>query len=91
MALVKQVLENEIYQGLLDIYLNRSSKGINGDEQEDPTSVCRKLAGDVSKVLADAVDSYIKSGDIYVSGANITVVSPMGPCTVTPNTPAKVK
>lgn len=91
MALVKQVLETNIYKGLLDIYLERSNKGVGGDEQEDPKSVCDKLAKDISKVIADAVEDYIKSGDIYISEANVKVSSPVGLCAVIPGIPAKVK
>lgn len=87
MALVKETLKQSLYVGLLDIYTNRNN---STDSDEDPKQVIKKLAEDVSKVISDSVDAYLKSGDIYVGPQNITVTSPVGSCGVTPASPAKI-
>lgn len=87
MALVKETLKQSLYVGLLDIYTNRNN---STDSDEDPKKVIQKLADDVSKVISDSVDAYLKSGDIIVGPQNIAVTSPVGSCVVTPTTPAKI-
>lgn len=87
MALVKETLKQSLYVGLLDIYTNRN----NGtDPDEDPKKVIQKLANDISKVISDSVDAYLKSGDIIVGPKNIAVTSPVGSCVVASVTPAKI-
>lgn len=90
MALVKETLRQSIYNGLYDIFTNQSNKATYGDETENPDDVIKKVAADMATVISDAVDEYIKSGDILVDSSHIVVTSPMGACTVTPITPAKI-
>ena len=87
MALVKETLKQSLYAGLLDIYTNRNS---STDSDEDPKKAIQKLADDISKVISDSVDAYLKSGDIIVGPQNIVVTSPAGSCVVAPASPAKI-
>lgn len=91
MALVKNTLQQEIYKGLYKIFIDQSNKATSGDENEKPEDVIKKVATDMAVVISDAVDKYIKSGDISVGPTNITVTSPMGSCVVTPASPAKIQ
>lgn len=91
MALVKSTLKADIFKGLYMIFADRAAKATSGDEQEDPERVISQMADDMANVISDAVDAYIKSGDISISQKNIMVVSPTGSCTVTPVAPAKIK
>ena len=93
MALVKTTLQQSIFNGLQNIFLNQSAKATSGDEQEDPKNVIKQVAKDMADVIANAVDAYLKSGDIIVGPTNIQVTStaPGTPATVAPLQPAKIK
>lgn len=91
MALVKNTLQQEIYNGLYRIFIDQSNKATSGDENEKPEDVIKRVATDMAMVISNAVDKYIKSGDISVGPTNITVTSPTGACVVTPATPAKIQ
>lgn len=93
MALVKAVLQQSLFSGLQKIFLNQSAKGTSGDENEDPKDVIKQVANDMADVIANAVDAYLKSGDIVVGPTNIQVTStaPGTLATVAPLTPAKMK
>ncbi len=92
MALVKATLKSQIESGLKAIYKAQAAKATqDGAEQEDPNAVIDDMCDKMAKVFSDAIDAYIKSGDIYVKSANIVVTSPHGPCSVTPASPAKVE
>lgn len=89
--MVKTTLEKNIYNGLYKIFIAQSNKAVSGDENEKPEDVIKQVATDMATVISDAVDAYIKSGDISIGPTNITVTSPTGVCTVTPVSPAKMK
>lgn len=91
MALIKNTLKQELHDGLYRIFIAQSNKATSGNENEDPKDVIEQVATDMATVISDAVDSYIKSGDISVGPTNITVTSPTGACVVTPVTPAKMQ
>lgn len=93
MALVKEVLEQNLYNGLYRIFVNQSNKATSGDENESPEAVIRQVATDMASVISDAVDAYIKTGDIFVGPTNIIVTSTMPgtPATVAPLQPAKMQ
>lgn len=92
MALVKETLKAQIESGLKVIYKAQAAKATkDGAEQEDPNKVIDEICDKMAKVFSDAIDTYIRSGDIYVTSTNITVTSPQGPCSVTPAAPAKVE
>lgn len=91
MALIKTTLKQEIFDGLYRIFINQSNKAISGDENESPENVIKQIATDMATVISDAVDKYVKSGDIVVGPTNIAVTSPMGACIVTPASPAKME
>lgn len=91
MALVKATLKSSIEEGLKAIYKAQSAKATeDGAEREDPNAIIDDMCDKMSKVFADAIEAYIKSGDIYVGPTNVVVTSPEGPCTVSPASPAKV-
>lgn len=90
MALVKETLKHDIYSGFYKIFINQSNKATSGDENEKPEDVIKQIAMDMAKVVSDAVEYYVKSGDITVGPQNITVTSPTGSCVVTPASPAKM-
>lgn len=91
MALVKSTLKSSLYNGLLKIYRDQANKATSGDEDENPEDVIKQISNDMADVIANSVDSYIKSGDITIGPSNITVTSPVGSCVVTPASPAKIK
>lgn len=93
MALVKSTLKTEIYDGLYKIFINQSNKATSGDENEKPEDVIKQVATDMAAVISDAVDKYIKSGDIIVGPTNVQVTStaPGTPATVAPLQPVKMQ
>ena len=88
----KGILQNSIYSKVRTILLNRNEQGTSGKSDEDPLKVIDDFAQDLAAAVADSVDTYIKAGDINISGANISVVtSSLGsPAVVTPLTPARI-
>ena len=93
MALVKSTLQQDIYNGLYKIFINQSNKATSGDENEKPEDVIKQVATDMATVISDAVDKYVKSGDISVGPTNVQVTStaPGTPATVTPLQPTKMQ
>ena len=93
MALIKTSLQNQLYDGLYKIMEAQSDKATSGDENEDPKDVINQIAKDMASVIADAVDAYLKSGDIVVGPSNLSVTSsaPGSPSLVTPLQPAKIQ
>lgn len=91
MALVKSTLKSSLYDGLLKIYRDQANKATSGDEDESPEAIIKQISNDMAEVIANSVDSYIKSGDITIGPSNISVISPLGLCVVTPASPAKMK
>lgn len=93
MALIKDTLQQEIYDGLYRIFINQSNKATSGDENEKPEDVIKQVATDMATVISDAVDKYVKSGDISVGPTNVQVTStaPGTPATVAPLQPAKMQ
>lgn len=91
MALVKSTLKNNIYNGLYKIFIAQSNKATLGDENENPEDVIEKVASDMATVISDAIDDYVKSGDISVGPSHIAVSSPAGSCTVVSISPAKIE
>ncbi len=92
MALVKETLTNNICNGLYEIFKKQSDKATSGDENENPEAVIKQTASDMAKVISDAVDAYIKSGDVIVGPLNISVISaaPGSPSAVSSLKPAKI-
>ena len=93
MALIKTSLQQEIYEGLRKVFLQQVDKASSGDEDENPSDVVNQIAKDMASVISDAIDSYVKSGDIMVGPSNILVTStaPGNPAKVTSASPAKMK
>ena len=93
MALIKTSLQQEIYEGLRKVFLQQVDKASSGDEDENPSDVVNQIAKDMASVISDAIDSYVKSGDIMVGPSNILVTSsaPGTPAEVTSVSPAKMK
>lgn len=93
MPLIKMDFQKELEEGLKKIMDERSDNAENGDESQDPKEVTAQVAKDMAKVFADAIDSYVKSGDIFVSATNVQVICalPGTPGAVTPLQPAKLK
>lgn len=93
MALVKATLKKSIYDGLYKIFTDQSSMATEGDEQEDPDVTIKRVADAMATVISDAVDTFVKSGDITVGPTEVLVTStaPGSPATVAPGAPAKMK
>lgn len=87
--LVKATLKDTLKSGLSRIFKARNT---STDEQEDPEKVIDDMAEDMSGVISDAVDAYIRSGEIIVGTQNLTVTSttPGALAVVSPLTPAKM-
>lgn len=92
MALVKSTLQKTIYDGFYKILTAQAAKATSGDEQENPEDVIKQVANDMATVVADAVDTFVKSGDVIVSSTNIQVISssPGSPAGVVPLQPSKM-
>lgn len=91
MPLVTDVLKSDIENGFKEIFKAQSAKATQGGaEQEDPNEVINNMCDKMAKVVANAIEKYVKSGDIYVKAENITVTAPSGPCVVAPVAPAKI-
>lgn len=93
MALNKGTLQNAIASGFKSIFLAQSNKAISGDESEKPEDVIEQVTKDMARVVADAVESYVKSGDVTVDATIIQVISasPGGTAAVNPLKPAKME
>lgn len=93
MPLNKTTFKNEIYEGFYRIFTQQASKATSGDESEDPESVIKRVANEMAVVVTDAVEKYVKAGDIFVDATNVQVVSssPGSPAVVTPLSPAKLE
>lgn len=90
--LIKQKLQSALNAGLKDLYEKQAAKATSGDENEDPNVVIAQIANDMAKIFADAIDDYIKSGDVIVGPSNIAVTcaAPGSPGVVAPINPAKI-
>lgn len=92
MALVKETLRKSIYDGILKILSDQAKKASEGDEKESPEEIVKEISTKMASVISDAVESYIKSGDIFIGPNNISVTSsaPGSPSVVVPLQPAKI-
>ena len=91
MALEKELLKSSIENGFSAIFRRQSAKATTeGAEGENPNDVIANICKEMADVVANAVESYVKGGDIYVGEQNISVESSDGPCLVTPVSPAKI-
>lgn len=80
MALNKALLKADI----LKIFNDQSAEANNDNYEKDPAKVADKIAG----AMADAIEKYVKGGDIYLNSSNIIAVAPPtgGTCVVSPAT-----
>lgn len=84
MALRKRALKTTLESALKNLYLRLSSKAtIEGEESKNPKDIISELSDELSTIISDAVDEYIRTGDIYVTNDNLTVIAPNGNCTIT--------
>lgn len=86
------ILKNSLKVGLQTIMTERSNAASTMSDDTDPSEIIESVANDMASVIADAVDAYLRSGDIYVGPTNVQVTAPTsgGPCTVAPMQAAKV-
>ena len=92
MALNLETLKTSLKTGLKTMMVNRSNAASSMSDYTDPNEVIESVATDMANVIANAVDAYLRSGDIYVGPTNVQVTAPTsgGPCTVAPMQAAKV-
>lgn len=91
MALNKVALQTALETGLKNLWAVQSARATqDGEESKDPSVIINQMAADVATLIANAVDVYVKSGDIIVDGTNISGTTSAGPVTFTPLVPAKV-
>ena len=85
----KTALQTSLTNGIKNILANRNN---DTDENGDPNAIINKMAQDIAKVLADAIDTYVKTGSVTVGPANISVTcaSPGSPGVVAPLSPANI-
>lgn len=86
------ILKNSLKVGLQTIMTERSNAASTMSDDTDPNEIIESVANDMASVIANAVDAYLRSGDIYVGPTNVQVTAPTsgGPCTVAPMQAAKV-
>lgn len=94
MALNKVALQKAIADGFYNIFLTQAQKAVSGDENENekPEDVIKKISTDMANVVTNAVDTFVREGDVIVGDTNIIVVSssPGSLAKVTPVVPAKM-
>lgn len=93
MALVKETLKSSLRDGFSRLWKAQSNKATeDGAESQDPEVIIDNMASDMADVIANAIDSYIRSGDIVVGPTNVSVIcgSPGSPGAVSPIKPAKM-
>lgn len=92
MALNKLSLESSLKSGIKGALLKQNDNALNGDEQEDPSAVIDRVAGELAKAIASSVDTFIRSGDVVVGPQNVMVTStaPSTPAVVAPLQPSKI-
>lgn len=90
MALVKSTFKSSLESKLYDIFKEQADKATSGSEDENPDDVIKNVADKMAAAISDAVDKYIKSGDIIVGAENIAVMVGQAPGVVTPLEPAKI-
>lgn len=92
MALNKKALQEAIAEGFYNIFLTQTQKAVSGDENEKPEDVIKKISTDMANVVTNAVDTFVRGGDVVVGDTNIVVVSssPGSPAKVTSVVPAKM-
>lgn len=84
-------MKTSIQLGLQNLWTQQSAKATqDGEESKDPSETINKMADDLAKVIADAVETYISAGQIIISGANITGSNGGGPVVFTPADPANM-
>ena len=93
MALNKVALKKTIYDGFYRIFTAQAAKATSGDEQEDPDTIIKHIADEMATVVSNAVDTFVKSGDIVVGPTEVQVTStaPGTPATVASLSPAKME
>ena len=92
MALNKKNLQKAIQNGFYEIFTEQAKKATSGDESEDPDKVIKNISEKMASVVSDAVDKYVREGDITVGPDNISAIcaAPGSPATITPINPAKI-
>lgn len=92
MALNLETLKTSLKTGLKTMMVNRSNAASTMSDDTDPNEVIENVATDMANVIANAVDAYLRSGDIYVGPTNVQITAPTsgGPCTVVPMQGAKM-
>ena len=93
MPLVKATFQQALEQGFKDLMQKQADRATaDGEEPKSPADIIAIVAADMAKVVADATDDYIKSGDITVGPSEVGVVSaqPGSSATVSSLKPAKI-
>nr|DAK08683.1 MAG TPA: hypothetical protein [Caudoviricetes sp.] len=88
----KLSLESSLKSGIKEALLKQSDNALNGDEQEDPSAVIDRVAGELAKTIASSVDAFVRGGDVIVGPQNVSVTSttPTTPAIVAPLQPSKI-
>ena len=84
------ILKNSLKVGLQTIMTERSNAASTMSDDTDPNEIIESVANDMASVIANAVDAYLRSGDIIVGPTNIAAVAGEIPCTISPLEPAKM-
>lgn len=87
----KKGLQKDIQEGLKKVYLEQAKLATEGDENESPEDALERITQKMAEVISDAVDRYVKTGDIIVDNKVISVLTSSGPAQVIPLTPANLQ
>lgn len=86
----KQSLQKNIKKGLQQIYLDQAKLALEGKEDENPEDAIERITEKMASIITDAIDKYIKEGEIIVDDKNILVTTSSGPAKVTSLIPANI-
>lgn len=87
----KEGLQKDIQKGLKKVYLEQAKLATEGDEKESPEDALERITHQMAEVISDAVDRYVRTGDIIIDSTIIGVTTSSGPAQVTPLTPANLQ
>lgn len=85
----KVALQSSLEQGVKKLLLQRQN---DTNEGGNPEAIINGFSSDLAKLLADAIDTYVRTGSVTVGPTNIAVTcaAPGSPGVVAPLQPASI-
>lgn len=85
----KAALQSSLEQGIKKLLVKRQN---DTNEDGNPESIINGFSSDLAKLLAEAIDTYVRTGSVTVGPTNIAVTcaAPGSPGTVISMKPASI-